>query len=241
MYAARIRRLPDWLGIGCVKCATSWAWQQLWKHPQIYSPSKEVSYFNYTQLFSCDTYKSFFEGAEPGQQIGEWTPDYFHHCEARHNIKEMCPWIKMLTIFRHPVERAFSNFKHAKFEGRIPIKWDFNRSFRFWRIRQRSVYSESLREWYKLFSKDQIKILWYEDIKDNPVKFVQEMYKFLGVDDTFIPDKLDQKFEFDYHKDNDITNLKLEDKDREEWLEYYLPYTEELEKMTGKDLSHWKK
>jgi len=206
----------------------------------VYCPGKEVNYFNYGQLFSEKTYKSFFEGAEPGQQIGEWTPDYFHHYEAMHNIKETCPWIKMITIFRHTVERAFSNYKHAKFEGRINSNWSFNQSFRFWRVSHRSIYSKRLRQWWSLFDKKQIKIMWYEDIKEKPLKFMQEIYRFIGVDDSFVPDDLNKTFEFDYHKDEDIQKLQLTNEDRERWLEFYLPYTEELEEMTGKNLSHWK-
>jgi len=82
--------------------------------------------------------------------------------------------------------------------------------------------------------------MWYEDIKEKPLKFMQEIYRFIGVDDSFVPDDLNKTFEFDYHKDEDIQKLQLTNEDRERWLEFYLPYTEELEEMTGKNLSHWK-
>jgi len=95
--------------------------------------------------------------------------------------------------------------------------------------------------WWKVFPKEQIKILWYEDIKNDPKAFIKEMYQFLGVDDSFVPDRLENQFEFDYHKDDETMKMKLRDADRREWLNFYLPYTEELEKMTGKNLSHWKK
>jgi hypothetical protein len=233
-----MRRLPDWLGIGCVKCGTSWACEQLKAHPQIYCPYKELNYFNFSPLFKQKTYESFFEGADDGQLIGEWTPDYFHHYEAMSNIKSICPWVKMITIFRHPVERAFSNYKHALFEKRT--KGDFNNAFNFWRVRYRSIYSVHLSRWYDLFPKEQIKILWYEDIKKDPLKFIKEMYQFLEVDDLFIPDDYNKKFEFNYHSSEEINNLKLSKEDREKWIEYYLPYIEDLEEMTGKDLRHWK-
>lgn len=91
-----------------------------------------------------------------------------------------------------------------------------------------------------MFDKKQIKIMWYEDIKTRPVEFMQELYRFIGVDDSFVPDNINETFEFSYHKDEATKKLTLSDQDRKKWLKYYLPHTEELERMTGKDLSHWK-
>jgi len=235
-----MKRLPDWIGIGCVKCGTSWAWEQLSKHPEIYSPHKEVSYFNYTTLFKQRQYEAVFEGGEDDQMLGEWTPDYFHHYEAMHNIKETCPWVKLIVIFRHPVERAFSNYKHALFEGRLKSHITFDQSKSFWRVRNRSIYSTHLKQWYELFGRNKIKVMWYEDIKTKPIEFLQEIFRFLGINDSFVPEGYEEQFKFRYHGDDYISSLKLSQKDREEWLKFYLPYTEELEKITGKDLSHWK-
>jgi hypothetical protein len=234
-----MRRLPDWIGIGCVKCGTSWAWSQLKKHPQIYSPYKELNYFNFGQIFQLKSYISFFEGGENHQKTGEWTPDYFHHYEAMHNIKEIVPWVKLITIFRHPIDRAWSNYKHALQEGRT--KRTFNECWKFHRVSQRSVYSIHLKRWYELFPKDQIKVMWYEDIKEKPLEFLQELFRFLDVDDTFVPENYNEQFEFHYHKNEEINNLKLSEEDRQEWLKRYLPFTEELEEITDRDLSHWKK
>ncbi len=236
-----MKRLPDWLGIGCVKCGTSWTWAQLRKHPEIYVPrKKEVNFFNYTSIFDQPHYESYFTGASDSQSIGEWTPDYFHHYEAMYNIKEMLPNIKMVVIFRHPIERAFSNYKHAVFEKRLRKTRSFADSWTFWRVSQRSIYHKHLKMWYKIFDKDQIKIMWYDDIKTRPVEFMQEIFKYIGVNDKFIPRNYDKKFRFKYHNDEYINSLKLNDKDRKEWLERYLPHTEELEQMTGRDLSSWK-
>ena len=81
--------------------------------------------------------------------------------------------------------------------------------------------------------------MWYEDIKDDPLKFMQEIYRFLEVDYKFIPDDLEEIFEFDYNKDPSIKQLKLTDLERKNWLKFYLPYTRELSKLCQKDLSHW--
>jgi hypothetical protein len=233
--------MPNWLGIGCVKCGTSWTWQQMRKHPQIFTPKgKEIHFWNSLPTKDMSKYAKLFDNATANQVAGEFTPDYFHHYEAMHNIKEYCPDIKLITLFRHPVERSFSNWKHAVQEGRLSKTSSFNDSFSFWRVRERSIYSRWLKRWWKLFPKEQIKIMWYEDIKTKPLQFLQEIFQFLGVDDKFVPSDYEEHFDFHYHHNDKLAQAKLSNNDRKTWLEYYKPHTEELEKLTGRDLSNWK-
>jgi hypothetical protein len=71
---------------------------------------------------------------------------------------------------------------------------------------------------------------------DQTVEYLQEIYRFLGVDDQFVSEDHQKWYKFHYHKDDKLNEASLEDKSRKMWLEYYKPHTEELEKMTGKDL-----
>lgn len=236
-----ILKLPHWIGIGCVKCGTSWTWREMRKHPQIFAPeAKELFYFTGGSTKPLKWYSKWFKNGEPDQLLGEWTPDYFHHYEARHRIKEKLPNVKLLVLFRHPVERAFSNWKHAVHEGRLPKNLTFDQSFSYWKIRDRGIYSKPLKKWLRLFSENQMKILWYEDIKTRPIQLLKEVFQFLDVDDSFVPENHNEWFQFSYHENDKLTNTKLEKEDRNVWLDFYLPYTEELEKLTGKNLSHWK-
>jgi hypothetical protein len=120
-------KLPHWIGIGCVKCGTSWTWRELKKHPQLFAPdSKEIHFFNSGSTKSMKWYSQWFKGVKPNQLIGEFTPDYFNHYEAMHRIKEYVPNAKLIVCFRHPVERAFSNWKHALYEKRLPADTKFD-------------------------------------------------------------------------------------------------------------------
>ncbi len=234
-------KLPTWIGIGCVKCGTSWAWQQLRKHPDLFAPiQKEVHFFNFCATKDVSWYRTKFQRAKPHQKVGEWTPDYFHHYEAMHLIKEYVPDARLMVIFRHPVERAFSNWKHALQAKRLPKGMTFKESFKNWRVRERSIYSRWLKRWWAVFPKEQLKVMWYEDIKKRPVKFLQELFEHIGVRSDFVPPDHKEWFQFPYHKNKKLNEVTLSQEDREEWLKYYLPHTEELEELTGKDLSHWK-
>jgi hypothetical protein len=234
-------KVPSWIGIGCVKCGTSWTWRELKSHPEIFTPNaKEIHYFSTGSTHDLRWYSKWFTPAMPGQKIGEFTPDYFHHYEAMHRIKEQFPEAKLITLFRHPIERAFSNWKHAVQEKRLSPKKTFDQSFGFWRVRERSIYSRWLKKWWSLFPKEQLKIMWYDDLEKEPVKFIQEIYRFLGVDDTFISPNLEKPFKFHYHSNETLQEAVLSPLVRKKWLEYYEPHTTELEKLTGRDLSAWK-
>lgn len=236
-YRAIMLRLPDWIGIGCVKCGTSWVWREIKKHPQIFTPDrKEIHFFNGGSEKSLRWYANLFTQSSPDQKVGEFTPDYYHHYEAMHRIKEKVPHANLITLFRHPVERAFSNWKHAVQEKRF--EGTFEESFDFWRVRERGIYSRWLTRWWSLFPKEQLKIMWYEDIAKEPVKFLQEIYRHIGVDDTFVPEGHEKQFQFHYHGNEELANAEITGRQR--WLDYYLPYTEALEKQTGRDLSLWK-
>ena len=232
-----MKNLPSWLGIGCVKCGTSWTWREIRKHPQIFTPQKKELFF-FSGRGTLEDYTSHFHDATG--IAGEWTPDYFHEPEAMYRIKKLIPKAKLITIFRHPVERAFSNWKHAIDAKRLRANIPFGSAFPHWRIRARGIYSRKLKEWYEIFPQEQIKILWYDDILKKPLAVLKDVFQFIGVDDDFIPNNYEKQFKFSYHNNEDLQS-PMSDEDRQRWLEYYLPFTEELEEMTGRDLSEWKK
>jgi hypothetical protein len=57
-----------------------------------------------------------------------------------------------------------------------------------WLYRRAGLYYEQLTHHYDAFDREQIKVLLYDDIATHPVETVQEVFGFLGVDGTFVPD-----------------------------------------------------
>lgn len=235
-------RKPNWIGIGCVKCGTSWLWRELRSHPEIYTPDrKEIHFFNKEGELPNKLYlKLLNKHAKKNQLIGEFTPDYFHHKPSKERIKEFCPDVKLIVCFRNPFDRAFSNYKHALNAGRLG-NMTFMESYDSWRIRFRSVYSTHLLEWYKLFDKSKIHIVWYDDIQKNPKNVLYSVFKFLGVNPNYYNYKYKNTFDFPYHQNEELKKIKPNSKEKEIWLNFYKKYTEELESLCNKNLSSWKR
>lgn len=58
----------------------------------------------------------------------------------------------------------------------------------------RGLYSSQIARFMKYLSRDNIKIILYEEFRNEPLKIMSDSYGFLGVDSTFIPDSLGTGF-----------------------------------------------
>lgn len=189
----------DFLGIGTAKSGTTWIAEILRTHPEIYYPTerKEVNYFNkflpqdYITLNHDHTkpyqwYHGFFKNARPNQICGEITPSYQSMVNAAKDIYDYNPRIKMFTVLRNPVERSFSEFLFSKQNGINNYK-DFKAAItsNASKFLDTSLYYKNLQRYYDLFPAEQIKILFFEDMKANNKLFLQDLYRFLNVNDHF--------------------------------------------------------
>ncbi len=103
--------LPDFICIGAQRAGTTWLYQCLKEHPAVFVPEKkEVRFFNYQYSEGLDWYRSHFEGHQPGQILGELTPDYHRQAEAIDRIAKDVPGVKLVYVLRDPVARAYSQY-----------------------------------------------------------------------------------------------------------------------------------
>jgi hypothetical protein len=49
-------------------------------------------------------------------------------------------------------------------------------------------YHEQLSRYFDAFPRDQMCVVLFDDLKRNPLRFIQEVYRFLNVDPAFVPD-----------------------------------------------------
>jgi hypothetical protein len=207
--------LPNFLIVGAAKSGTSALYRYSRQHPEIYmSPVKETHFFSYkdsppnTQgpgdtinraITDMETYLSLFEGADEAKAIGEASPSYIYSERAPNLIKEFVPEARIIAILRQPADRAFSAFMHVTRDGREPIA-DFAEALKFeeerialnwgpiWHYTRIGFYSEQIERYFELFDPEQIKIYLYDDFSARPIGVLQDMFRFLDVDDTFVPD-----------------------------------------------------
>ncbi|MBD3311263.1 MAG: hypothetical protein GF349_02045 [Candidatus Magasanikbacteria bacterium] len=197
----------DFIGIGAQKCATTWVAKCLSQHPQICFPkNKELHFYNkkanfyherkdWQYLKGISWYLDQFKHCSIASIKGEFSTHYHHDPKTPALIKEHFPNIKLIFIVRNPTERLISSYFQGKFDGKrkrklpdikkiIKEKTDFIET---------GFYIDHIKRYLRYFSKEQLLILIYEDIKRDPQKFIKSIYNFLNVDDNFVPESLNKR------------------------------------------------
>lgn len=202
--------LPDFLVIGAPKAGTTALHAALARHPDLYmSPVKEPKFFltdgpppdrggpgdaqTYREhVWRREDYEALFSGAPAGALRGESTPFYLYDRDAQRRIRALIPDAKLIVLVRDPVERAHSNWTHLWSAGREPIG-DFVRACAeedrrvaagwsaFWHYLRLGRYGEQLDHLFGLFPREQVLIIRYRSLIDEPVRVLTEISAFLGV------------------------------------------------------------
>jgi hypothetical protein len=182
----------DFIGIGAQKSGTSWVYACLYEHPEICAPIKEIHFFSRPRFQDGkDWYESHFKNCDPKKLSGEFSTSYLFSEEAPERIYSMYPEVKLIAILRNPIKRAISHYGNAIKAGEIKDTVSFQEfSTNEPSVLKQGLYSEQLTRYYELFSHDQLLVLIYEDIKHDPQAFMSQIYRFLGVSDTFVPSML---------------------------------------------------
>lgn len=175
---------PNFIGIGVQKCATSWLHEVLNAHEEVFtSDPKEIDFFSTFYDRGYEWYETHFASGNNLAVRGETSPSYFYHPAAPARIKLYDPDLKIIVIFRDPVERAFSNHLHEL------RKWHFRASEHFEDglennpcYLEQSRYAKHLTAWYDAFPQSQILPLILEEIMSDPEAAIRQVYDFLGVD-----------------------------------------------------------
>lgn len=197
-----------------MKAATTSLYTYLKQHPDIFMPKvKEPMFFNNYQqdnkyvvkgakgkkITTLKEYKSLFDEVKKEAAIGEASPSYIYNEKAAALIKEEISDVKIIAVLRQPVERAYSNFLHAKRAGK-EVENEFSKTFELeeerkisnwsplYHYKSKGFYFKQLQRYFNLFPKENIKILLFEDVVKSPMESTQEIFKFLGVNVDFRPD-----------------------------------------------------
>jgi hypothetical protein len=203
--------LPDFLVAGVPKAGTTALHAALSRHPGLYlSPVKEPKFFltdgppptrggpgdalTYREhVWERDKYEALFDAAPPGALRGEATPFYLYDPGALRRVHDLLPAAKLIVVIRDPVERAHSNWTHLWSAGLEPVG-DFVRACAeedrriaagwapFWHYAGLGRYGEQLARAFSLFPREQVLVLRYRLLIDDPAATLDKICGFLGVE-----------------------------------------------------------
>lgn len=202
--------LPDFLIAGVPKAGTTGLHAALVRHPQLFLPRvKEPKFFltdgppptsggpgdvqTYQQhVWRRADYEALFDPAPAGMLRGEATPFYLYDRQAHRRIHRLIPDVKVILVLRDPVDRAHSNWAHLRTDGLEP-EADFLAACAqetrrrdagwadFWHYLAMGCYGSQVRDLFELFSREQVLIIRYRDLRDSAAATLDKVCGFLGV------------------------------------------------------------
>ena len=190
---------PDYIGIGAMKAASGWIFRCIELHPEVSdNTQKEFNFFNkpYNYEKGIEYYFSIFSQHPPNKVKGEFTPSYMLSPQVASLIYKDLPHVKLIACLRNPVDRAYSDYRYNIQEGgRFKIYKSFEETLKKDKdFIERGFYYKQLKPYFDLFPRDNILVVFFEDLKKNPREFIQQIYKFLGLKDlNFVPSLVDRK------------------------------------------------
>ncbi len=180
----------NFLGIGAQKSGTTWLYEMLRQHEAILFPAgKEVHFWDANLGKGFEWYKSLFAGEEKGKIKGEITPAYaiLPHNTVR-DIYFHYPELRLIYIIRNPIERAWSSalmaLKRAEMELEEASDQWFIDHFTSKGSLARGDYETCIRMWRGIYPSNQLLILRFEMLRDDPQGLLIRCCQHLGVDDA---------------------------------------------------------
>ena len=184
---------PNFLYIGIARAGSTWLFEALKSHPEIFvPPAKDLYFFDKHYDKGLDWYFGFFSGATEARAIGEMSHDYYFSEVAAKRIKKDLPDAKIICCLREPVDRLRSGYAYNQttdLDDTVSLEDYIDRPG----IRRQYDYHRHVKLYFDLFGREKVLVVFYEDLKSDPDSFIQSVYSFLGVDETFTPPLLNER------------------------------------------------
>jgi hypothetical protein len=190
---------------GAQKSGTSSLKYYLGQHPDVHTHERnEIVFFIHDPEYSHgyqEAYPRYFE-SKPSDNalILAKSAGIMYLPEAVKRLWEHNPAVRIIVCLRNPVDRAYSAYWYARRKG-----WENLDSFeeglraeparvredlKKWRqcaYLDRGLYYDQIVRLWERFGKEQVRILFLEDLHRDPVGSCQTLFAWLGIDAGFTP------------------------------------------------------
>jgi len=194
---------PNFIIGGVAAGGTSFLASAISQHPEVYLPKKmrpEPHYFykSWEYANGLSYYeKKYFDNIKHEKAIGEKSASYlFGGLVTARRIKKALPNIQLIFALRNPIERTYATYRYTVMQGLEELSFEealenentrIKKQDGIWKEIQpynytgRGFYAKQLKEYFKVFNKEQILILKSEDIYKNPYENFQKIFAFLNI------------------------------------------------------------
>jgi len=192
--------LPNFFIIGASKAGSTSLNYYLDQHPEIrMSDEKEPGFFQNNELYSkgLQWYSSTFFSGPAYPAMGEATASYLYYTLSAERLKQLPRQNqRFIVMLREPVKRTYSQYWHEvrKHESRyfseaLKDEDDLIKSDRHVIFEHppksiylgRSLYFSHIDNYLKHFRREQLLIIFFENLKRNPDHVFNQIFEFLDI------------------------------------------------------------
>jgi hypothetical protein len=184
---------PSFMFVGASKSGSSWFFEILREHPQVFVPANKATFF-FSDYYDQgkDWYEEFFARAAPGRAVGEVCHDYLRSAEALRRIKQYRPDMRLVCCLRNPYARALSSWRFYGRNGMdqptLAAQGAHDPS-----VFDQGYYATQLTTLYSIFPKEQVLVIYFEELSTAPIALARKLYEFIGVVPSFLPPSLHKR------------------------------------------------
>lgn len=174
--------IANFIVIGPGKCGTSWLYAILSEHPQVcVSSAKETLYFEDAYARGVDWFHRFFAHHDDQRWVGEVSNTYIFSPLAAQRMAAYNPDMRLVTSLRNPVDRAFSHYlfllRNGSARGSFAEVLETRPD-----LLTRGKYGMHLQEYLRYFSREQLLILLFDDLRHDSSAYYRQLCDFLNID-----------------------------------------------------------
>ena len=253
---------PDFLVIGAAKSGTTSMYNYLTQHPSIFmSRVKEPGFYawedrpvefhgrwderstNSFAVYQRGEYEALFKSGEEAAIRGEASTVYLYSKPAARRIQAECPNMRLITILRNPVERAYATYCRLRRIGREPLqsfgealdaeRGRIERNWEpIWHYRAMGYYGEQLLRYDEALQDRRLLVVLHEDFDARPNDVLRDVFTFLGVSPD-IPIDCSRRY------NEGGAREPMQRKIRAALCDHYAKDIASLSQQLGRDLTHW--
>jgi len=182
---------------------------------------------------SLEEYSALFDPVTDEIAVGEASTEYLYMPNTPERIRQLIPEVNLIAVLRDPAERAFSAFCYQVRDGCERLSFEQalvaeeertvqKKRWPGWQYKQVGFYYEQVKRYFGLFDRSKIKIYLHEDLTADSGRVAKDIFGFLSVDDTFVPD-LTRRNISAIPKSRTLQNLMIKDNPLKTMVKPFMP------------------
>jgi hypothetical protein len=171
----------DFVVIGVQKCATSWMYETLKLSNDIILPDvkREIDFIGNGDYKYLDK-MNLLRKEHMNKLLGDVSVEYIENIECLEELLDINPHCRFIVMLRNPLERSLSALNWYDRKGKMEEESGLEHHLSD--IVKRSLYSDYLNILIDKLPRNNIHVIFYEDIKMNGSKVLKDLSLFLDID-----------------------------------------------------------